>query len=104
MFYFASKMLAVLTWLSNLILMFGFVGAVLLATRYARAGLRCLLASLLLLGSRLTLRPRALAQKRISRPDLPHPSRGPRAAAEPARRAFLGEAKVVGVRGSTPTD
>jgi uncharacterized SAM-binding protein YcdF (DUF218 family) len=51
MFFVVSKILAVFTWPSNLLLMLGFVGAVLLATRFTRAGLLCLLASILLLAT-----------------------------------------------------
>jgi len=49
MFFIASKVLGFLTWPSNLLLALGLAGALLLATRFARAGLQCLLASLLLL-------------------------------------------------------
>jgi uncharacterized SAM-binding protein YcdF (DUF218 family) len=51
MFFVVSKILAVFTWPSNLLLMLGLVGAVLLATRSARAGLLCLLATILLLAT-----------------------------------------------------
>jgi len=49
MFFVVSKVLGFLTWPSNLLMVLGFAGALLLATRFARAGLQCLLASLLLL-------------------------------------------------------
>jgi uncharacterized SAM-binding protein YcdF (DUF218 family) len=49
MFFLISQILGILTWPSNLMLMLGLLGAVLLATRFARAGLQCLLASILLL-------------------------------------------------------
>jgi uncharacterized SAM-binding protein YcdF (DUF218 family) len=49
MFFLASQILGLLTWPSNLMLILGFVGTVLLGTRFARAGLQCLLASILLL-------------------------------------------------------
>jgi uncharacterized SAM-binding protein YcdF (DUF218 family) len=49
MFFVVSKILGLLTWPSNLLIVLGFAGALLLATRFARAGLQCLLASLLLL-------------------------------------------------------
>src|ERR1700674_1684355 len=49
MFFVVSKVLGFLTWPSNLLMVLGLAGALLLATRFARAGLQCLLASLLLL-------------------------------------------------------
>jgi uncharacterized SAM-binding protein YcdF (DUF218 family) len=49
MFFIVSKILGFLTLPSNLLLVLGFAGALLLITRFARAGLQCLLASLLLL-------------------------------------------------------
>ncbi len=49
MFFVLSKVVGLLTWPSNLMIMVGFAGALLLATRFARAGLQCLVASVLLL-------------------------------------------------------
>ena len=49
MFFLVSKILGLITWPSNIIAVLGFVGALLLTTRFARAGLQCLLASILLL-------------------------------------------------------
>jgi uncharacterized SAM-binding protein YcdF (DUF218 family) len=49
MFFVVSKILGVLTWPSNLMIVLGFAGALLITTRFARAGLQCLLASILLL-------------------------------------------------------
>ncbi len=49
MFFVVSKILGFLTWPSNLLIGLGFAGALLLPTRFARAGLQCLLWSLLLL-------------------------------------------------------
>src|SRR5438874_13831019 len=49
MFFLVSKILGFLTWPSNLLIVIGLAGALLLATRFARAGLQCLLASILLL-------------------------------------------------------
>jgi hypothetical protein len=47
--FLVCQILGILTWPSNLMLMLGFLGAVVLATRFARARLQCLLASILLL-------------------------------------------------------
>jgi uncharacterized SAM-binding protein YcdF (DUF218 family) len=49
MFFVVSKILGFLTWPSNLLIVIAFAGALLLVTRFARAGLQCLLASLLVL-------------------------------------------------------
>src|SRR5436190_4226177 len=49
MFFPVSKILGFLTWPSNLLIVLGLVGALLLTTRLARAGLQCLLACILLL-------------------------------------------------------
>jgi uncharacterized SAM-binding protein YcdF (DUF218 family) len=49
MFFVVSKILGLLTWPSNLIIVLGFAGALLITTRFARAGLQCLLSSILLL-------------------------------------------------------
>src|SRR5205085_8479104 len=49
MFFLVSKVLGLLTWPSNLLIVLGFAGALLLTTRFARAGLQCLLACILLL-------------------------------------------------------
>ena len=48
MFFGISKILGFLTWPSNLLVLLGIAGALLLATRFARAGLQCVLASILL--------------------------------------------------------
>ena len=48
MFFAVSKILGFLTWSSNLLVAVGIAGALLLATRFARAGLQCVLASILL--------------------------------------------------------
>ena len=49
MFFPVSKILGFLTWPSNLLIVIGLAGALLLTTRFSRAGLQCLLASILLL-------------------------------------------------------
>jgi uncharacterized SAM-binding protein YcdF (DUF218 family) len=49
MFFVVSQILGFLASPSNLLIVLGFAGAVLLATRFARGGLQCLLASILLL-------------------------------------------------------
>jgi uncharacterized SAM-binding protein YcdF (DUF218 family) len=49
MFFVVSKILGFLSWPSNVLIVLGLVGAFLLSTRFARAGLQCLLASVLLL-------------------------------------------------------
>ena len=48
MFFLISKILGFLTWPSNLLILLALGGALLLATRFARAGLQCVLASILL--------------------------------------------------------
>ena len=50
MFFVVSKIVGFFTWPSNLLIVIAFAGALLLVTRFARAGLQCLLAILLLLG------------------------------------------------------
>src|ERR1700680_1045643 len=49
MVFVVSRILGFLTWPSNVLIVLGLAGGLLLATRFARAGMQCLLASLLLL-------------------------------------------------------
>jgi uncharacterized SAM-binding protein YcdF (DUF218 family) len=49
MFFVVSKIIGFLTWPSNVLIVLALAGALLLTTRFARAGLQCLLASVLLL-------------------------------------------------------
>src|SRR5205085_10102088 len=49
MFFVVAQILGFLAFPSNLLILLGFAGALLLTTRFARGGLQCLLASILLL-------------------------------------------------------